>query len=230
MRVLCTICARSGSKGLKNKNIKKINGKNLICFTIEQAIKSKIFDNIVISTDSEKIQKITKKYQNKIGCWFLRSKSLSTDKAPKIPVIKDALKRSEEYFKKKFDYVIDLDPTSPLRLVKDIKIAFKLFKQKKADLLITGCESRKNPYFNMFEIKNKKAKIVKKHKNTSFFNRQSSPKVYEMNASIYIWKRKSLITARKLFLNNTIAYIMPYERSIDIDSELDFQFVKKLIK
>jgi CMP-N,N'-diacetyllegionaminic acid synthase len=144
-------------------------------------------------------------------------------------VIKDALRRAEEYFKTKFEYIIDLDPTSPLRLVSDIILSFKKFKRKKVDLLITGCEAKKNPYFNMFEVVNNKVKLVKNRKH-NFISRQSAPKVYEMNASIYIWKKDALIRAKKLFLRNMTAYIMPRERSIDIDNQLDFEIVKKLIK
>ena len=227
MKILCTICARGGSKGVKNKNIKILNGKSLIYYTIEQAKKTNLFNQIVVSTDSIKIQKIAKKY--KANCWFLRKKTLSTDSAAKIPVIQDALLRSEKYFKIKYDYIIDLDPTSPLRSVNDIVLSFQKFISKKADLLITGCEAKKNPYFNMFEIKNNQIKLVKKN-NNNFVSRQLSPKVYEMNASIYIWNRKSLLKSKKLFMKNMISYIMPYERSIDIDSELDFKLVELLLK
>lgn len=227
MKILCTICARGGSKGVKNKNIKLLNGKHLISYTIDQAKKSNLFNQIVVSTDSIRIQKIAKKY--KANCWSLRKKNLSTDSAAKIPVIQDTLLRSEKYFKIQYDYIIDLDPTSPLRSVNDIISSFKKFISKKADLLITGCEAKKNPYFNMFEIKNSQIKLVKKKDNKNFVSRQLSPKVYEMNASIYIWNRNSLIRAKTLFIKNMTEYIMPYERSIDIDSELDFKIVELLL-
>jgi CMP-N,N'-diacetyllegionaminic acid synthase len=113
--------------------------------------------------------------------------------------------------------------------VNDIISSFKKFISKKADLLITGCEAKKNPYFNMFEIKNSQIKLVKKKDNNNFVSRQLSPKVYEMNASIYIWNRNSLIRAKTLFIKNMTEYIMPYERSIDIDSELDFKIVELLL-
>ena len=89
--ILCTICARGGSKGVNNKALKKINGKHLIEITIKQALASKVFDEIVVSTDSKKIQKIAVK--RGVKCWFLRSKKLSSDKSPKVPVIRDALLR-----------------------------------------------------------------------------------------------------------------------------------------
>ena len=121
MRVLCVICARSGSKGIKNKNLLNFFGKPLILHTLEQAKKIKKFTNIVVSTDSKKISKVV----GKDYAWFLRSKSLSGDKIPKINVIIDALKKSEKKLKKKYE-VIDLDVTSPLRLASDIVNAFKI--------------------------------------------------------------------------------------------------------
>ena len=186
MRVLCTICGRGGSKGVKNKNLIKIKGKPLIYYSIKQAIRSKLFDEIVVSTDNLTIQKTAKRYGAK--SWFLRSKSLSNDTAPKIPVIRDTLIKSEKHFNKVFDYIIDLDISSPLRNVLDIKDAFKKFLNFKNANLFSVYESKKNPYFNMIEIKNNKINLLKK--NTKIFSsRQSSPKVFSLNASIYIWKK-----------------------------------------
>ena len=140
---------RSGSQGLKGKNIKLIYGKPLMYFTIKQALKSKIFDNIVASTDSKEILKYAKSYG--ADGWFLRSKKLSSNKCSKILVIKHVLEKSEKYYNKKFKFVIDLDVTSPLRTAKDIIGAYKTFIKKNGDVLITGTKSKKNPYFNVVE-------------------------------------------------------------------------------
>ena len=227
MKILCTICGRKGSKGVRNKNLVKIKNKPLIYYSIKQALKSKLFDEIVVSTDGADIQKTALRYG--ASCWFLRSKKLSNDNAPKIPVIKDTLIRSEKYFNKIFDYVIDLDISSPLRKTEDIKYAFKKFLINENDNLFSVFLSKKNPYFNMVEKKNNKILLTKKIKK-KITSRQSSPKVYSLNASIYIWKRKSLINNQKLIGHNTGIYEMPEERSIDIDSSLDLKFVKSLIK
>ena len=230
MNILCTICARGGSKGVANKALRKINGKHLIEITIKQALSSKVFDEIVVSTDSKKIQNIANK--NGAKSWFLRSKNLSNDYAPKIPSIRDALLKSEIKFKKKFDICIDLDVTSPLRNVKDIKDALKLFlKKKQTENLFSVSDARKNPYYNMVEIKNKKVSLIKKLDKKNYFNRrQSAPKVFDMNASIYIWKRSRLIRSDKLFSRNTDIYIMPQSRSIDIDSYFDLNLIKYFFK
>ena len=113
--ILCTICMRSGSKGVKNKNIKLINNKPLMYYTIKQALKSKIFNQIVVSTDSKKLLKCAKLYGAE--GWFIRPKKLSLDVSPKIAVIKHALLQSEKYYNKKFNFIVDLDETGINQLV-----------------------------------------------------------------------------------------------------------------
>ena len=226
MKILCTICAREGSKNILNKNFKYLLGKPLISYSIEQAIKSKIFDKIVISSDSKIAKKLTKKYN--LDYYIKRPKKFSNDKSGKIDAIKHAFLESEKFFKQKFDVVIDLDVTSPLRTVKDILNSLKIFKNNKSANLITVCEAKKNPYFNMIEIKKNRISISKQ--NTQYIRRQDAPRVYEMNASIYIWKRKTLLNKTKLINNKTSFYEMPIERSIDIDSNFDWKIVELLIK
>jgi CMP-N,N'-diacetyllegionaminic acid synthase len=218
---------RKGSKGVKNKHLRLINGKFLMQYTIEQAIRSKLFTNIVVSSDSKKIIGISKKLG--IITTFLRAKKLSNDKAGKLDVIKNALNLSEEYFNKKFDIIFDLDVTSPLRKVSDIKNAYKLFLSENYKILISGCLAKKSPYFNQVEINKKDVRLVKNIKK-NIVRRQDSPKVYDMNASIYIWRRDSLLNSDTLFTNNTGLYIMPENRSIDIDNEIDLKIVEHLLK
>ena len=228
--ILCTICARAGSKGLKRKNLLKINRKSLIFYTVDQAKKSGIFTNIVVSTDSNVIKKKIKK-ENGVDCWFLRSKKLSNDHVSKIDVIKDALIRSEENFDVKYDYIMDLDVTSPLRSIKDIKKAYNIFKKRKIDFLISANISKKNPYFNMVEFKKNKIKFIKKKlKQTKIKRRQDAPKTFDINASMYIWKKKTLLNSFKFFPKKTFLFIMPPERSWDIDSKFDFDVVKFLLE
>ena len=147
MKILCTICARKGSKGIKNKNLVKINNKHLIFYSIDQARKVKEINDIIISTDLNLPKSELKKRKLKI--FFKRKPSLSHHTSGKVPVIRDALNKAEKIFKKKYDIIIDLDITSPLRNVQDIRTAIKKFKKNKSNNLITICKSRKNPYFNM---------------------------------------------------------------------------------
>jgi len=225
MNILCSICARAGSKGVKNKNIKEIAGKPLIAWSIEQARESNLFNHIVISSDSDKIIELGKKYGAET--FFKRDKFLSSDQAGKLDVIKDLLLKSEKFYNKKFDYIVDLDVTSPLRDTEDIIKAFSYFLETNSDNLITASLSRRSPYFNMVEVINGKVKLVKEG---NFLRRQDVPKTYDMNASIYIWKREVLLNSKTLFLDKTALYVMPEERSIDIDSELDFRIVEMLLR
>ena len=227
MNVLCTICARSGSKGLKNKNIRKINGIPLISYSINQAFKSRLFNKIVVSTDSITIKNIVSKQM--VDHCFIRNKKLSGDKISKISVIKDLLIKSENKYNKNFDIIVDLDVTSPLRKVSDIKKSFKDFLNNGSTNMVTVTKASKNPYFNMIEYKNGSYQKVKKFKNKKFTTRQSTPKVYNMNASIYLWKRKTILQDLPIINSKTSIYEMPKIRSTDIDDIEDFNYVKYLM-
>lgn len=228
MRVLCTICARGGSKGVKNKNIKLINGKPLIAYTIEQATESGLFEHIVISTDSNDIAEVAKQYGAEV--FFKRDAVMASDTAGKLDVIRDAFIRSEQYYEQTFDYLIDLDATAPLRLIEDIKASFKQFLDNDNDNLITGMPSRRSPYFNLVEVDKNGTVDLSKKLNKGVVRRQDAPLSYDMNASIYIWKRETILNENSLFLNRTGLYVMPEERSIDIDNELDYKFVEFVMK
>lgn len=222
---LCTICVRKNSKEIKNKNFKKFLNSNLTNITIAQSKKIKIFDKIVLSTDltKNKLKKLIK-----VDLMIYRPKKLANSVVSKLEAIKHAHLMSEKYFKKKFDYIVDLDVTSPLRKIKDIENCIKLFiKNKNSSNLITGALSKKNPFFNQTRVDNGKAYPVIKSK---IKNRQQVKDIFDLNAAIYIWRRKYLINCKSVFMNNTIFYKMPYERSIDIDSKLDFKIVEFLLK
>lgn len=225
--ILCTICVRSGSKGVKNKNIKKIKGKPLIYYTLNQARKSKLFNNIVISTDSEKILEYSKKKKNIDR--IKRPKNLAKDDSPKIPVIRHCLIEMEKRYKKKYDLIFDLDVTSPLRKIYDLKKALNKMIRNKSDNLFSVCLSKRNPYFNAVEFKKNKIKPIK-NLMKQITSRQNAPVVYDMNASIYIWKRKTLLNSNTVFQKRTSIYIMPEERSLDIDTPLDFKIVEFLLR
>ena len=226
MKILCSICGRKGSKGVKNKNLTLVNHKPLIYYTIQQAKKSKLFDQIVVSTNDKKIQ--AKALEYGASCWFLRSNRLSNSSSPKIPVIRDNLIKSEKYFNSKFEYIIDLDISAPLRDHFDIRRAYNKFKKFKYDNLFSVNKSKKNPYFNMVEMHGEKVYLSKNKK--KFYSRQQLPIVYSLNASIYVWKRKALLQHNNLIGKKTGIYEMSEEKSIDIDSKFDLKLVKFLMK
>ncbi len=218
---------RANSQQIKNKNLINLNKKPLMSYTIKSAVNSKLFDNIVVSSNSKKIQKLAKKFGAEVI--FSRPKKLSTNFVPKLSAIKHAVIKSEKYYKKKYDYVVDLDVTAPCRNANDIKKAFKKFQKSKKDMLVSVTKSRKNPYFNMLEIKNQNISLVKKT-SKEINARQKAPVVYEMNASIYIWKRDKLLKSRNLLQKSLSIYEMPQEKSIDIDTKFDLRINEMLIK
>ncbi len=228
MNAICVISARGGSKGVKNKNILNFFGKPLIAWTIIQAIKSKKFQGVFVSTDSQKIIKISKKYGAKVV--FIRSKKLSGDRVSKYLVWKDSLKRIEKYLKKRIDYFVDLDCTNPLRTTIDIEKALNLLvRNRSIDAVISTSKSRKNPYFNMVEKKKGLLKISKQ-KNKWPVGRQEAPQVYDVVANIYCLRRKFLIKNNLLFNGKIKGYEMDDFKNFDIDSKLDLEIVKHLFK
>ncbi len=227
MKTICTICMRGGSKGVPNKNLRDLNGKPLMAYTIEQALESGLFEHVVVSTDSAEIAAAS------ISCgaeaWFTRPNELATDEAPKIPVIRHALLEAERHYGQQFDVLVDLDATAPLRSVEDIRDGYRQFIAENAEILISGCPARSNPYFNMVERVDGRIRLVKAL-DTPPVRRQDAPAVYDMNASIYIWRRESLLENDTLFTDKTSLYVMPEERSVDIDTNMDWNVVEFIIK
>jgi len=341
---------RDGSRGVPNKNLRMLHGKPLMAHTIRQALESGLFEHVVVSTDSDKIAEAARAFGAE--AWFLRPAEMATDEAPKLPVIRHAFLEAERHYGHRFDVLVDMDATSPLRLVDDIAKAYEQFADEGADTLITANPARKNPYFNMVEVLRGSLDLVKHsglnkiliggdasirealnalsksgekclmvtdpnrkllgtlsdgdlrkallrdadidqpitdvynrdsiyltrdsfqtaHAKKLFLDnkfdlipivdnkglivdfvvweelfiqdpalastrqsnmslniptrRQDAPQVYDVNASIYIWKRQALLEKDTLFTDKTSLYIMPEERSVDIDTNLDWDFVE----
>lgn len=226
-KILCTICARGGSKGVKGKNFKLINGKPLIAYTIETALQSGLFEHVVVSSNSKDIQSIAVEYGAEV--FFTRPAELASDNAAKIPVIRHAFIESEKHYSEKYDILVDLDATSPLRTVDDIKACIDLLIKTKCENVITAMPSRRSPYFNLIERNAAGRWDVSKKIKNAVVRRQDAPACYDMNASIYVWTHSSILHNDSVFNTTTELYVMPEERSIDIDSELDFQFVEFLL-
>lgn len=229
MKILATICARGGSQGVKNKNIRSLQGKPLIAYSIEQLIKWGKADDIVCSTDSDIIAEVAKKFGAQIP--FKRPDYLATSEASKIPVIKHALEFMELKNNTKYDVVVDLDPTAPLRKIEFIQEAFNLLVENNLNTVFSVCLARKNPYFNMVELDEKNVPRISKPLDSRVVRRQDAKAVYEANASIYIYDAEFLRTTdNKLFTEQTMIYEMPEEYSIDIDREIDFKYIEFLLK
>mgnify|MGYP001047749253 FL=1 len=224
-RFLAVIPARSGSKGLKNKNIKTLNGKPMIAYTIEAAIDSNIFDDIVVSTDSKTYAGIAKKYGAQVP--FSRPDYLSTDEATTSDVVKYTIKELKK-LGKTYDYFIILQPTSPLRKSEDIISAVELLFEKGADSIVSVCEAEHSPlYMNTIDESLFIDGFISKNVGS---RRQEFPKYYRLNGAIYLCGVEHYLKYGDLYKEKSYAYIMERERSIDIDDELDFLIAEYLMK
>ncbi len=226
--ILGIILARSGSKTVKDKNIALINGKPLIWYTVKEAIKSKVFDEIIVSTDSEKYKKISIKCG--VSVPFLRPKKLSTGKTKAVDCLKYTLKRFEKIKKKKYQYIIELMCTNPLKNYIDIKNVAKIQKKTKADSVIAVHKVEDGHPIRAKKIVNGKIKDFCLREIPEMHRQQLRPNAYFRSGSIYSMRRDMLLKGIRYGTKNSIAYVLPKKRVINIDEKIDFEFAKFLIE
>lgn len=224
MNNLAIIPARSGSKGLKDKNIKLLKDKPLIAYTIEAAKQSGIYSNIMVSTDSEKYGSIAMEYGAEVP--FYRTDKNSSDKASSWDVVKEVLKEYQR-IGVEFDTFTLLQPTSPLRSFKDIQNAYKLFNDKNAVAVVSVCKMEHSPLWSNTLPKDDSLSDFLSVNNN--IQRQKLEKFYRINGAIYIADVSEFLKNTNLYRENCYAYKMPCERSIDIDTELDFKIAEIII-
>jgi CMP-N,N'-diacetyllegionaminic acid synthase len=232
MGILITICARGGSKGIPGKNIKIINGKPLIEYTIELAKRIQKKYNVVISlsTDDLEIKKVAESFG--VFTNYERPAFLATDTAGKIETINDVLLYEEKLAGVKFEYILDLDVTSPLRTFEDVENALKiLINNPDAKNLFSVNASARNPYFNMVE-QNPYGfySLIKTNFDQTLMTRQTAPKVYDLNASFY-WYRRSFFESgeKSAITDKSLAYEMTH-LCFDLDHPVDFLFMEYLLQ
>jgi CMP-N,N'-diacetyllegionaminic acid synthase len=227
MNRLCTICARGGSKGVPGKNLRMLLGKPLIVHSIEQARESGLFSAIAVSSDSSEI--LDSARRGGADILVLRPDEMATDIAPKLPAIRHCFETAERERNCSFPVFVDLDATSPLRLPEDIIGAVRLLETSGASSVITGAPARRSPYFNLVELDDRGVPHVCKQLKTPLIRRQDAPRCFDMNASIYVWGREPFLASTAVFYDDTRLFEMPEERSIDIDSAMDWDIVESLM-
>lgn len=232
MKGLITICARGGSKGIPGKNIKLINGKPLIAYSLEVALafaKNRNVD-IYLSTDSAEIREVVLLLGHpSINISYDRPDFLANDTAGKLDAITDVKNYAEKEHHISYDFVIDLDVTSPLRTVEDLNNAIdSLFSKEEALNLFSVSPANRNPYFNMVEEQS--SGFYGLCKIGQFLTRQSAPKVYDMNASFYIFKRNFFdLEHQTVITDRSIVYEIPH-LCFDLDHSIDFEFMSFLME
>lgn len=228
MRVLLTICARGGSKGVAKKNLRDIAGCPLIGHSIQQAKQWARAEEIIVSTDCEEISRVAREYGAKTP--FVRPDALSGDAVGKVPVIRHAHLMCEEKFQRRFDAVVDLDVSAPIRRLNDIEGCYQKFLKQDPLTLFSVVEARKNPYFNMVETDGDGWARLSKQSARQTRRRQDAPKVYDLNASIYVYSRDFLVGGYgdNVVTERSTIFVMEPISAFDIDSELDLEFVNFL--
>lgn len=226
-RILAVIPARGGSKRLPNKNIKELCGKPLISWSVDAGLKSKYIDKLIVSTDSDEIAKVSKKSGADVP--FIRPDYLATDSASSFDVIKHSIEclgnKGEHY-----DYLVLLQPTSPLRTTEDIDLAIEELFSKKANSVTSVCEVDHSPLWSNT--------LPKNHSMNNFIRKSARGKnsqelntYYRINGAVYVCLIKSLLEEKSFISKSkSFAYVMDKKKSVDIDTELDFIIAETILK
>ena len=227
MRRVCTVLARAGSVGVPGKNVRMLGGMPLIVHSIRHARATELFDAIVVSTDDPEVRRIGE--DEGVDVIVSRPSEMATSTAGKLPAIRHAVAQAELTTGEKFDIVADLQPTSPLRLPEDILAAVALLEAQRKDVnVVTGCKSQKSPYFDLVEMGTDSFVTLVAHVPHRLLRRQDAPDAFDLNGAVYVWWRDCLETAESAIRERTLLHLMPPERSVDIDTEIDFVLAEVL--
>ena len=228
-KILVTICARGGSKGLPKKNILTLNKIPLIGYTIKLAkqFASEFNADIALSTDDSEIRMVAKNFG--LDTKYIRPEILATDQTGKIDTIIDLINHEEKIYNINYDFFLDLDVSSPLRNINDLRNAFSNFLHVSDSLNMFSVNSAtKNPYFNMVEVnRDGFAELVKKG---NYLTRQSAPKVYDLNASFYLYRRSFFFPKLHSVINSKSMIFEIDHLCFDIDHPIDFEFMSFLLE
>ena len=225
MKNIAIIPARSGSKGVKDKNIRDFCGKPLMAYTIEAALRSGEFDEVMVSTDSEKYADIAKKYSANVP--FLRSEATASDTASSWDMVDEVLLNYEK-LGKCFDTFCLLQPTSPLRTAEDITEAYRIYKDQADFAVVSVCEAEHSPLWCGHLPENHE--FIHFLQSENLKQRQAGKKFYRLNGAIYIVNIGKFKRDRQLYKEGSFAFVMSQEKSIDIDTEIDFRLAELILK
>ena len=225
-KILGLIPARGGSKGLPQKNVKSLLGKPLIAWTFEQSLASKYLDQVIVSTDDKEIASVSERFGVKVP--FVRSEELATDEARMVDVVLHAINWFENN-DRIYDLIVLLQPTSPTRITGDIDNAIELLFKKGASSIISVCEDGYPPFLSNTLPEDGSMKNFVKDEHLGK-NRQELPQSFRINGAVYVVYSDYLKKEKEFLGNNTYAYTMPGNRSIDIDNMIDFKLAELILQ
>ena len=228
-RTLAVIPARGGSKGLPGKNVRLLAGRPLIAYAIETALASKLIDRVIVSTDDPEIARIARAYGAEVP--FMRPQELALDDSPEWLVWRHAIQTLGAYENGLvMDVFVCIPPTSPLRAVEDVDACINALLGSDADIVITIKKAGRNPYFNMVLLDEKNVARLVMPSEQIIYGRQGAPPVFDMTTVAYVARPQFILNAKSIFEGKVKAVLIPEERALDIDTELDFKFAEFLIE
>ena len=223
------IFARGGSKGVPHKNIRPLAGKPLIAYAIETALASELINRVIVSTDDEEIAAVAQQYGAEVP--FMRPAELAQDNSPEWLAWQHAIRMLEATEgEPKMDVFVCIPPTSPLRAVEDIDACIQMLLESDADLVITVKPAERNPYYNMVVLDEEGYARLVIQPDRRIHQRQAAPLVYDMTTVAYAARPEFVLNANSMFEGKVKAVIVPAERALDIDTELDFKLVEFLLR
>lgn len=225
---LAVIPARGGSRSVPRKNIRLLGGKPLIAWTIEQALSCPSLDRVIVSTDDAEIADIARKYGAEVP--FMRPVELAQDDTPDLPVCRHALSWLAEQENYSPEIVVWLRPTAPLRTVQDVEAAIRIMLDTGADSVRSVCEVEHHPYWMKRLDGDRLAPFIAGKDEGTYFQRQLLPSTYRLNGAVDLMRTKAVMEQAVLFGGDVRGYVMPAERSVDLNIEIDFAIVELLLK
>ncbi|TAK00232.1 acylneuraminate cytidylyltransferase family protein [bacterium] len=223
------IPARGGSKGLPRKNIRLLAGKPLIAYAIETALSSKLIDRVIVSTDDAEIARIAREYGAEVP--FMRPQELALDDMPEWLVWRHAIQMLDPTgSSSRMDMLVCVPPTSPLRAVEDVDACIRLLQEDDVDLVITVRPAERNPYFNMVSLDERGYAQLVICPPQPVYRRQAAPEVFDITTVAYAARPEFILRADSMFEGRVKAVVVPSERALDIDTELDFKLAEFLMQ
>jgi N-acylneuraminate cytidylyltransferase len=227
--VVAGIFARGGSKGVPRKNVRLLAGKPLIAYAIEVARKSTLIDRVIVSTDDSEIADVAAKFGAEIP--FMRPPELAQDDSPEWLAWQHAIRTlSGPVSDPKWDVFVCIPTTAPLRKVEDVDACIGALLAGDADVAITVRPAQRNPYFNMVTIDNQGHAHLVIPPQRETFRRQDAPLVYDMATVAYATRPEFVLSATSIFQGKVKAVVVPSERALDIDTELDIRVAEFLLR
>lgn len=226
--VVAAVFARGGSKGVPHKNIRPLAGQPLIAYSIQAALKSDLVSRVIVSTDDRDIADVARVFGAEVP--FMRPDELARDDSPEWLAWQHAVRTLQAQGGPKIDVFLSVPPTSPLRDVTDLDACVQTLLDGDCDIVITVRPAERNPYFNMVVLDDSQCARLVIPGSSPIYRRQDAPVVYDMTTVAYAARPEFVLKSNSIFEGRVKAVVVPPERALDIDTELDFRFAEYMLR